>query len=39
MGITQVEMLQIQPENHFAIEIHVKFHGTSPETKYHYQTV
>ena len=23
MGIIQVEMLQIQPENHFAIEIHV----------------
>ena len=25
MGIIQVKMLQIQPENHFAIEIHVKF--------------
>ena len=25
MGIIQVNMLQIQPENHFAIEIHVKF--------------
>ena len=23
MGIIQVKMLQIQPENHFAIEIHV----------------
>ena len=32
-------MLQIQPENHIAIEIHVKIHGTSPETKYHHQTV
>ena len=26
MGIIQVKMLQIQPENHFAIEIHVKIH-------------
>ena len=25
MGIIQVKMLQIQPGNHFAIEIHVKF--------------
>ena len=25
MGIIQVKMLQTQPENHFAIEIHVKF--------------
>ena len=39
MGIIQVKMLQIQPENHFAIEIHVKLHVTSPETKYHHQTV
>ena len=23
MGVIQVKMLQIQPENHFAIEIHV----------------
>ena len=32
-------MLQIQPENHFAIEIHVKFIKKNPETKYHHQTV
>ena len=31
MGIIQVKMLQIQPENHFAIEIHVQIHVTSPE--------
>ena len=39
MGIIQVKMLQIQPENYFAIEIHVKIHVISSETKYHHQAV
>ena len=39
MSTIQVKLLQIQPENHFAIEIHVLIHVTSPETKYNHQTV
>ena len=32
-------MLQIQPENHFAIEIHVKFMEQVLKQEYHHQTV
>ena len=39
MDTIQVKMLQIQPENHFAIGIHVLIYVTSPETEYHHQTV
>ena len=38
-GYNSSKKLQIQPENDFAIEIHVKIHVMSPETKYHHHTV